>query len=273
MKNGKRIVLEASEGVTFRVQEGKDEIVVRAIIEDNIYTSPKIPEGYVHVKGAWYEGFVIKNKVDGSEFVWIPVGWLDDDNSFHKTGYHEEVAADIIESVKKYGGFYFARYHASNENGKLVFKKGNMPWCKINYQDAERLAAHYSQGSKDVKSCITSGEAFDSVLRWIIKSNAKTYDEVVEDSQNWGNYWDEVNDSHCEVMPTGSEERWSVLNIFDIAGNVEEWTSERWKAKFRAVRGGNYDGSGRASPVARRTYSSPDHESDGKSFRAVLYLK
>ena len=31
MKNGKRIVLEASEGITFRVQKEKDEIVIKKI--------------------------------------------------------------------------------------------------------------------------------------------------------------------------------------------------------------------------------------------------
>ena len=76
MKNGKRIVLEASEGITFRVQKGTDEIVIKAIKEDSktpnsfySYRKPKVPEGYRHVYGDEpNEGFIIENTEDGSEF-------------------------------------------------------------------------------------------------------------------------------------------------------------------------------------------------------------
>jgi len=173
MKNGKEIVLKAAEGIVFQVQEDEERIVIEAINEHSSldctynYKNPKIPKGYVHLCGTWNTGFVIKNQFDGSEFVWIPVGMLDADatldgknfnekfgrvnwynSDFSKSGYHEEVNQEFFESVKKYGGFYFARYHASKENGRLVFKKGNMPWGNITFFDAEALAANYGRCSK-----------------------------------------------------------------------------------------------------------------------------
>lgn len=298
MKNGKRIVLEASEGITFRVQEGKDEIVIMAIvdkvmssIESYNYQNPYIPQGYVYLKGEWQNGFVIQNQDDKSEFVWIPVGWLDDeatldgknfnekfgrvnwyDSDFSESGYHEEENQDFIESVKKYGGFYFARYHASIENGKLVFKKGNMPLCNINYHDAANMAVNYARGSKDVQSCITSGAVFDSVLRWIIKFAAKPKEDIVNDSTSWGNYWNSVN-SLQKIMPTGSNRRWSVCNIYDIAGNVEEWTSECYGDSRQVLRGGKCNCSGYDRPVADRFSNDPNNVYLFTSFRTVLYLK
>lgn len=298
MKNGKRIVLEAAEGITFRVQKGKNEIVIKAIMEDikssnssYNYENPYIPEGYVYLKGEWQNGFVIQNLVDKSEFVWVPVGWLDEEatldgknfkekfgrvnwynSDFSQSGYHEEVNYDFIESVNKYGGFYFARYHASNEDGKIVFKKGNMPWCNINYRDAANLAAYYAHGSKDVASQITSGAAFDSVLRWIIKFKAKTIHEVVKDSTGWGNYWNSI-DSTKEIMPSGSRKRWCVCNIYDIVGNVDEWTSEQYGISFLVLRGGNFNVVGYDWPAADRCGESPDNYCDLTSFRAVLYIK
>lgn len=298
MKNGKRIVLEASEGITFRVQEGKDEIVIEAVME-NIkssnstynYRKPYIPEGYMHLYGTWTEGFTIQNVDDGSEFVWVPAGWLDADatldgknfnekfgrknwynSDFSEKGYHEEENQEFVESVKKYGGFYFPTCHASKENGKLVFKKGNLPWVNINYLDAEALATNYARGSKDVKSCITSGAAFDSVLRWIIKSRAKTLNEVVKDSTSWGNYWNTTN-SPKKVMPTGSNEKWCACNIYDIAGNVDEWTSEQYCGSCRVLRGGYYDNFGYDWPAANRDYDYPNNYFSHTSFRAMLYIK
>lgn len=297
MRTEKKIVLKAAEGITFRVHEEEERIVIEAINEPSSadcsynYKNPKIPQGYVHLCGTWDTGFVIRNQDDGSEFVWVPVGWLECDatldgknfkekfgrvnwynSDFSQSGYHEELTQDFIKSVKKYGGFYFARYHASKENGKLVFKKGNMPWVNINYHDAEVLAANYARGSKDVVSQITSGAAFDSVLRWIIKSRAKTLGEVVKASTSWGNYWN-TNNSPNKVMPTGSNEKWSALNIYDIAGNVDEWTSEEYGNSSRVLRGGFCDCYGDVWPAAYRCGSSPNNIYYNTSFRAMLFIK
>lgn len=292
MKNGKSIVLEAPEGITFRVQEGKDEIVIKAIMDSTYnYRKPYIPEGYRHLHGTWKKGFTIQNLDDVSEFVWVPVGWLDADatldgrnfnqkfgrmnwnNSvFSGDDYHEEVNQELVESVKKYGGFYFSKCHASKENGKLVFKKGNMPWVDINYHDAETLATNYARGSKDVVSKITSGAAFDSVLRWIIKSRAKTLKKVVEDSTSWGNYSNTKN-SPKDVMSTASNEKWCACNIYDIAGNVDEWTSEQYGSSRLVLRGGCCADDGNVWPAAGRSHGSPDDDYSIASFRAVLYIK
>lgn len=257
------------------------------------YKTPYIPEGYVHLKGSWDTGFVIQNKSDKSEFTWIPVGFLDPDatldgehfvekygrmnfydSDFSATGYHEEVNQDFFESVKKYGGYYVSAYHASKEKGKLVFKKGNMPWTNINYPDAAAAAASYAKGSKDVVSCITAGAVFDTMLRWIIKSGAKTKEEVVNDSTSWGNYWNTPNSPH-KVMPTGSNENWCVCNICDIAGNVREWTSEVGWCSCRVMRGGSYDPNlgGDDWPVAGRGSFNPYLGDSLTSFRAVFYIK
>lgn len=297
MKNGKKIVLKAQEGITFSVEENADEIVIRALNENlgseysNNYKKPVIPEGYVHLRGSWNTGFVIQNISDESEFTWIPVGFLDSDatldgehcnekfgkmnfynSDFSESGFYEEVNYDLLESVKKYGGYYISSYHASKQKGKLVFKKGNMPWVSINYPDAAAAAANYAEGSKDVTSCIVSGAAFDTMLRWIVKSGAKTREEVVDNSTSWGNYWNTPN-SPKGVMPTGSNENWCVCNIYDIAGNVDEWTSEKNGSLYHVLRGGDFCYQGDKWKAAGRGYNHyADYYLD-TSFRAVLYIK
>ena len=298
MKNGKEIVLKAAEGITFRVQEEEERIVIEAINEysnsDCLYNykNPKIPEGYVLLLGTWNTGLVIQNQADKSEFVWIPVGFLDNDatldgeNFNEKFGrvdwencdslfkeYHDKISQEFINSVKKYGGFYFARYYASNEDGKLVFKRGNMPWVNIKYQDARNLAAYYAYGSEDVASEITSGAAFDTVLRWIIKSNDKTRSQVVEDSSAWGNY---LNNAYSEekLMPTGSIPYWRACEIFDLAGNADELTSEKYVHSLQVLRGGHWaDVGDDVTASYRDTFPSNKCDNPETSFRAVLYLK
>lgn len=271
MNIGKNNVLEETDGVNFR--------------------NPKIPEGYIHLEGTWDTGLVIQNLTDKSEFVWIPIGWLEkngthdgvnfnerfgrrnfSNSNFSETGYHEEADSLLIESINKYGGFYFSRFHASKENKKLVFRKGNMPWVDINYYDAGDVVADYAKDNKDVISCLISGAAFDSVLCWIIQSEAKSLKEVCENSASWGNYWNSP-ETLKGIMPTGSNEKWCACNIYDIAGNVDEWTSEEYGSICVVSRGGAYYGSGYRWPAAYRFTEIPKECSGSISFRAVLYLK
>lgn len=278
MENGKGNVLKKVKGKT------------RQLVEN--YKKPKVPEGYIHLEGSWKGGFVIQNQEEGSEFVWIPVGYLNSDGtldgtsfkrkfgrrkfkerSFLKKGYFEQLNYDLVESVKKYGGFYFARYQASVENDKLVFKKGNDPWVDVNYYEAATVCVDYAKSSKDLRSCLTTGAAFDSVVSWILKSGAKTEEEVIKDSSSWGNYPKTLEEARKDwMLPTGSKKKWSVLRIYDLAGNGDEWTSEQ-KGYSYLLRGGSYSDQREVSYVAKRDPDDPEDLGSDTTFRAILYLK
>lgn len=280
MENGKENVLEKAKSKTLRK------------VKETNYQNPVVPEGYIHLEGSWKGGFVIQNQEDGSEFVWIPVGFLDSDGTFDgknfsrkfgrrkfrernflKKGYDEQLNYDLVESVKKYGGFYIARYQASEEDGRLVFKKGNIPWVDVTYFEAATVSADYAKSRKDVRSCLTTGAAFDSVISWILKSKAKTLDEVIKDSSSWGNYPKTLNEARGDwMMPTGNKKKWSVLRIYDLAGNGDEWTSEK-KGYSYMLRGGSYYDEKEESYVTKRDPDAPDDCGSDTTFRAILYLK
>lgn len=280
MENGKENVLEKAKSKTLRK------------VKETNYQNPVVPEGYIHLEGSWKGGFVIQNQDDGSEFVWIPVGFLDSDGTFDgtsfkrkfgrrkfkernflKKGYFEQLNYDLIESVKKYGVFYIARYQASQEEGKLVFKKGNDPWVDINYYEAATVSVDYAKSSKYVRSCLTTGAAFDSVVSWILKSGAKTEEEVIKDSSSWGNYPKTFKEACINwIMPTGSKKKWSVLRIYDLAGNGDEWTSEQ-KGYSYLLRGGSYYEDADRTYVAKRDPDDPENCGSDTTFRAILYLK
>ena len=296
-----KFVLEAEKGITFEVLEGTSgELIIRALNIEKVnsyserYANPVVPKGYKHICGEWYNGFVIKRCSDGSQFVWIPVGSLDSNgtldgehfsekfgrrnyrqNEFSDGEFNEPLSDELLrqlESVKKYGGFYISRYHISKAaNGKPRSVKGVMPWVNINWFDAEKVASTMEQ-SKEVTSHLTFGAEYDSVLEWFIKSGAKSRKEIVEDSTGWGNYWNTKN-SPKQVVETGSREEWSVNNVCDFAGNVDEWTQEQSKSSYRVIRGGNYGFNGDGCPVAYRDCDDPRCYSFITGFRVTLYIK
>lgn len=192
------------EGVSLQLRNDNGSIVTKRPHlwfrkEVYSYKEPIILPGYEPIlTDDWKTGWIIQNQEDGSELVAVPVGWLKANGTvngttyFHRfgrrnydpycglleLGYQEKLDHNFWNSIKKYGFFYIARYQASEENGKLVFKKGNMPWTKIDQPTSERLAREYTKGNQYLASCEVSGAAFDTVCEWIIESGEKTYEEV-----------------------------------------------------------------------------------------------
>ena len=292
-----KIVLEAEKGITFEVLKGTSgELIIRALniatanVYSTNYVNPPIPEGYKHVCGEWNNGFVIERCSDGSQFVWIPVGSLDSngtldgkdfsekfgrrnymDDEFSDDEFNEALNDELLESVKRYGGFYISRYNISKSSeGKPQSVKGVMPWVNINFDDAKKVASTI-EDNEVVKSHLTFGAEYDSVLEWFIKTEVKTLAEIAEDSTEWGNHWNTEN-SPRKVVETGSREEWCANNIYDFAGNVDEWTQEKNESSYRVIRGGNYYCNGDVYPVACRNYYIPGLNYHDTGFRATLFL-
>lgn len=300
MKRSEKIVLEAGKGVTFEVSDEKSgEIIIRAFnitkskVFSTNYKNPPILEGYKHILGEVNNGFVIERKSDGSQFVWIPVesldanGTIDGKNFTRKFGrrnfmndkfsdddFSEPLNCELLEqlrSVKKYGGFYISRFNISKSSaGKPQSVKGFLPWVNINFNDAKKVASTI-EDNEAFKSHLTFGAEYDSVLEWFLKTKAKTYTEITENSTKWGNHCNTQN-SPRKVVETGSREDWGVNNIFDFAGNVDEWTQEQ-KNSGRVIRGGDCYHRGDYYPVARRNYDNPNVCCNRTGFRTALYIK
>ena len=301
MKRYEKFVLEAGKGITFEVLEWtRGELIIRAlnIITSHVYSTnyvnPIIPEGYKHVCGEWNNGFVIERCSDGSQFVWIPVGSLDSNGTldgehfsekfgrrnfmndeFSDHEFNEALNGELLEqleSVKKYGGFYISRYNISKSSvGKPQSVKGVRPWVDTNFCEAKMIASTI-EDNEAVKSHLTFGAEYDSVLEWFIKTEVKTLAEIAEDSTEWGNYSNTEN-SLKKIVETGSREKWCANNIYDFAGNVKEWTQEQNKSLHSVIRGGFCGSWIFKFPAAHRMccYNCVNFNSIG--FRAALYIK
>ena len=129
--------------------------------------------------------------------------------------------------------------------------------------------------SDKVETRMIWGCQWDVTMNWLISSGAKTSDEVNKDSSSWGNHYGtsvKANDGTTEikasktsaVLNTGITTFTMANNIYDLAGNCDEWTQEADDAGSRAPRGGNYRNFGSSSPDSYRISNYPDEDGDSE---------
>ena len=191
------------------------------------------------------------------------------------------------ESVKTYGGFYIARYEAgdgdangtprsssSSNSNTVVSKKGAIVYNYISQTDSITRAESMYAG----KSKLISGAGWDRTLNWLIETKAKTENEVFVNSSSWGNYNDSTGNAKTNSgsgnmnYTTGRNEAWKANNIYDLAGNVWDWTTEAGSSDVRVFRGGNCNVNGSRYPASFRGNVNPDSSHGYVGFRPALYL-
>lgn len=251
--------------------------------------TPFVPPGFRHLEGDINSGFVI-TEPRGNEFTFISSddvtanGTLDgitfneqlgrrpfSGEKFGDREYHETIDKAVIESAKKYGGFYIARYQIALTDFIGFSIKGMEHRTDISWYDAVEYAKRMRL-PESVESHLVYGAEYDTTLQWLIDRGHKTFEEICKDSKKWGNYSDNKY-SKLRVEVNGSNEEYKAGNVYDIAGNLQEWTMEQCGEYSRVFRGGVYHDYGAYRPASYRFEIYPDHESFNIGCRSALIIR
>ena len=177
---------------------------------------------------------------------------------------------EMIKSVKTYGGFYIGRYETGNlSQTKAVVQKNNsdinnQTWYTM-YKVCKTIKAN-----DNVATSMLWGCQWDATLRWMQTSSNSEVANFPTNSEGKGNYKDTNGNS---PIPTGSNSSYSVNNIYDMAGNVFDWTMEAYSTALRVIRGGDYSGTGSAYPASDRNSNAPVDSFSNHGCRSTLYVK
>ena len=220
----------------------------------------------------------------------------------------------MYKSVEKYGGFYIARFEAGingifestttdetykaiqDGSVKPVSKKGVGVWNFVPWsEDAETPGTDGETGNDlsagavmlarsmynnpminsvntetTVKSTLCYGVQWDAVLNFIDSkylTGESAIDSLVRDGTGHGNY-------SGTLAVAGLNDEYVHNNIYDLAGNLYEWTMEMYPNKNNRVgRGGSYNVAANTSPASRRQYgASVNTEWNNVGFRVALYI-
>ncbi len=199
----------------------------------------------------------------------------------------------MVANVLANNGFYVGRYEAGTTNsarssssgitdevlvqqGKYVYNY--VGWSNSNDMTVEtggavELSKNFAsqKGYSSVTSSLIYGVQWDAIMNFIDPAYATgscAENSFVRDSSGKGWY------SQSSPTTTGSNANYAVKNIYDLGGNVYEWTMEANDPGGRVRRGGYSYNSGLESPASYRNYHGrPSLSSGSCGFRLVLYLK
>ena len=211
-------------------------------------------------------------------------GWFEDSNAY------DTAKKKMLKSVYENGGFWVGRYEAGIETNRTaegeattapLSKENLYPYTYVTRTQAKVLAEQVESGS--YTSSLMFGVQWDLVLKYIQTKKEDTVTDIKtklnSNSISIGNYinnqWNITNAnakystnfgssfSACPypktsnayvLLTTGADESFSLMNIYDIAGNVWEWTLEKTSYTDRpcAARGGDYTDDGSNVPASFR---------------------
>ena len=219
----------------------------------------------------------------------------------------------MLKSVYQNGGFYIGKYETGTETARTsgnastapteipVIKQNAYPYNYVTCSQAQTLATTKME-SGDRTTSLLFGVQWDLVMKYLEKKGTSQA-ELKEDSTSWGNYynnaWNITNEnlkyaeyknyslqpwtaateksktsSEKILLSTGASESFSKMGIYDLAGNVSEWTLENAPETIYGpctTRGGNCYFRGSYDAATDRYFNFTTTAYDYNGFRCVLY--
>ena len=217
----------------------------------------------------------------------------------------------MLKSVYQNGGFYIGKYETGIEDAPKtsgsanvaptetpVIKQNAYPYNFVTCKQAQTLASNMESGNHT--SSLMFGVQWDLVLKYL-ETKGTSQADLKTNSKSLGNYYDTLyNITNIEskyyfsssssskwtsgaygtktsnsfiLLSTGASDDFCKQGIYDLAGNVEEWTLEYTSTSSDPCvqRGGSFSMAGVGAPVFDRDFGQTTTNSRDGGFRVSLF--
>ena len=199
--------------------------------------------------------------------------------------------------------------YPNKATGNIVEKANSIPYYHVDYYTAVEMSRRLYDNNSYVQSGLITGTQWDMMMKFL--SDSSDYSDMK--STNWGNYdnvslsnlrgyYTNVNTSNAStdgfkdassfttnsrtsswvILTTGSTSQVLRKCLYDVAGNLWEWTQEAsyvanlgYNTTYNTynLRGGSFCSACASGPACYRVYGFAPVTDTSYGFRPVLYIK
>ena len=200
--------------------------------------------------------------------------------------------------------------YPNKATGNIVEKANSIPYYHADYYTAVEMSKRLYSNNSYVQSGLITGTQWDMMIKFL--SDTSDYSDMK--STQWGNYdnvsltnlrgyYTNVSTSKAPtdgfkkiesgyatnseiklwvILTTGSTEQVLKKGLYDVAGNLLEWTQEtsyvsnlNYNVSYNTynLRGGSYSSRCESRPACYRVYYYAPAADTDSGFRPVLYIK
>jgi len=215
---------------------------------------------------------------------------------------YTELKQKMLKSVYQNGGFYVGKYEAGSTTLRTsssdtlttpIIQPNAYPYNFVTNSQAQSIASGMLSG--EYTTSLMFGVQWDLVLKYLetkgvsqslLNSDSTTIGNYSSNSWNITNekakYWTSTtgwktgvsgaNPEGGALLSTGADSSFSKMGIYDLAGNVYEWTLEYTNNSSSpcTARGGSYGSLGN-DPVSYRSTDTPTEAYRSYGFRITIY--
>ena len=200
-----------------------------------------------------------------------------------------------------------------SSTAKPTSKANEIPWYHANYFTAIEMSKRMYKGNGAVTSGLVTGTMWDVMVQYIASSSEYT------SSGTWGNYKDSsinldrgyytnvnlsgttdgfkaitngqksgtrITNYPYVLLSTGASDEAKRKNVYDVAGNLWEWTTEaayrasygnysktNFEVNTHVLRGGGFHIAYGSYPACCRNYAYATHNHTSQGFRVALFIR
>lgn len=293
-KENEWVWIEVPEDIFIKTNNNED---YEKIKEDLIEYTKEYRQANNNYNDEWYDGcgIVDKNKYD--ELYKKMLKSIYDNHGFWISRY------EIGDNTSTENN-YKIRTSSSGDVGVAVSKPDQIPYNYITCAQAQSLASNIVNVEEHTSNLLF-GIQWDLVCKYIESNSTNPgtttnsiKESILINSKDWGNYkntsfyitsnnareisstgtiWNRIErnseKTNTLVLTTGASIRNQILNIYDFAGNVSEFTLEHKKDDngTYVCRGGYYDGESDVCPAFERGYWNTKSVIQELGFRVAIY--
>ena len=293
MNNGENTV---EDGLVIEDENGNQFVWVA--VPKDIYTNVRSDTDYENIENA------LKSYTNDYTTTEYSDKYVSGDGGFNESDYNNQYHK-MLTSIYNNGGFWISRYEIGSKNaGEAASNDTNV--APVSQQNAYPVVNKTQAQSEQIVRKLNNnanllfGIQWDLTLKFLQENADLSMNDITTDSTKWGNFvnssvninqgqyqvdnWESINwmninsgstvtkaTSSIWKLTTGASNSTKKLNIFDIAGNVAEWTLESNSTGNIIARGGDGYNQDSESSAENHAYHGISDANSYTGFRATIY--